>query len=186
MSDKPKVMYDSPEAAQVKTVTGWVSRLGHFYGDNEHIARYDGCTHVLCKKCGAERDIRGYCRPCYDKDRLGVYEKMEFKEWDGKTPLVLFDDDRYFWDEDAVFDHCDNFDVSPEDLDLVICEPQYASEIDDDHFIDDLPEDQGLDEVYPELADLIEKVNELIRKKEKPLSWTAGRYRTEVKRGEAS
>jgi len=41
------VMEDSAEAASVQTVTGWVSRLGHFFGANEgaeRTARYDGCT----------------------------------------------------------------------------------------------------------------------------------------------
>ena len=50
------VMYDSPEAATYRTdIKGWVSRDGHFYGDNgpsaEHGARWSGCTHMNCK-CG--------------------------------------------------------------------------------------------------------------------------------------
>jgi hypothetical protein len=61
---------------------------------------------------------------------------------------------------------------------LVICEPNYAWEINDDYYCDILPEDHTLADVYPELADAIEKVNEMIRKKETPLSWGAGKYRT--------
>lgn len=61
----------------------------------------------------------------------------------------------------------------------MICEPNYAWEIEpDEYYCDDLPEDRTLDDVYPELAEAIEKVNELIRKEEKPLSWGAGKYRT--------
>jgi hypothetical protein len=106
------------------------------------------------------------------------YQAMPFKEWDGETPLTLADDDRYFFSEDDLVSYLDEQDPDADDVRLVICEPNYASEIDEDHFVDDLPPDQGLDEVYPELAAAIEKVNELIRKKEKPLSWGAGKYRT--------
>jgi hypothetical protein len=69
-------------------------------------------------------------------------------------------------------------DIKPEDLRLVICEPNYAWEIDEDYYCDILPEDQKLDDCYSELAEAIGKVNELVRKKAKPLSWGAGEYRT--------
>ena len=36
------VTYDSAEAASIQTVTGWVSRSGRFWGNDEHMARYDG------------------------------------------------------------------------------------------------------------------------------------------------
>ena len=49
MADKSVIMYDSPEAASIKTITGWVSSAGRFWGDNEHMARYDGSTHMKCK-----------------------------------------------------------------------------------------------------------------------------------------
>ncbi|WP_020472418.1 hypothetical protein [Zavarzinella formosa] len=179
MKEQPKVMYDSAEAAQQVTVTGWRSRNGHFCGDNEHLARWDGCTHLLCD-CGAEMD-RGYtlCRSCRDKQRLERYEAMPFQEWDRTTPLTLHDDDEYFWDEDSVWDYCELNGIKPEGLRLVICEPNYAWEIEaDDYYGDDLPEDQPLNDVYPDLAEAIEKVNEMIRKKERPLSWGGGKYRT--------
>jgi hypothetical protein len=160
------------------TVTGWRSRNGHFYGDNEHLARWDGCTHLICD-CGAEMD-RTYtiCRACRNKKRLAQYQAMPFKEWDGETPLTLNDDDRYFWSEDDLLEYCEEENIQPEDLRLVICEPNYAWQIDDDYYCDILPEDHTLADAYPDLADAIEKVNEMIRKKEKPLSWGAGKYRT--------
>lgn len=187
MKQPDKVLYDSDEAAQLVAVTGWKSRHGWFYGDNEHLARQNGCTHKLCD-CGDEME-GGYsvCRKCFDQKRLTQYETMPFEEWDGKTPLVLHDDDRYFWDEDSVWDYCESDGIKPEDLRLVICEPNYAWEIEaDDYYSDDLPEDQTLDDVYPELATAIEKVNELIRKREKPLSWGAGKFRTTLRLPEAS
>jgi len=176
--EKPKIMYGSDEAAQKVTVTGWKSRNNCFYGDNEHLARWDGCTHQICA-CGAEME-RGYtiCRSCSAKKRLEKYEAMPFKEWDGETMLTLHDDDKYFRDEDEVRDYCEMEGIPLEDLHLVICEPQYAWEIGEDYYCDLLPEDMTLEDCYSELAEAIGKVNDLIRKKEKPISWLGGKFRT--------
>jgi hypothetical protein len=63
----------------------------------------------------------------------------------------------------------------------VICEPNYAWQIDPDYYCDILPEDSTLEDVYPELAAAIDEVNKLIRKKEKTMSWRSGKYRTAIK-----
>jgi hypothetical protein len=179
--ERVKVMYASDEAAQKVTVTGWRSRAGRFYGDNEHLARWDGCTHQICD-CGVEIE-RGWtkCHVCRQKNRLEKYEAMPFKEWDGETMLTLHDDDKYFRDEDELMDYCEMEEIPLEELHLVICEPQYAHQICEDYYSDLLPEDMTLDDCYSELAQAIEKVNELIRKKEKPISWSGGKFRTSIK-----
>ena len=112
-------MYDSDEAAQKVTVTGWRSRHGHFCGDNEHLARWNGCTHLICD-CGAEME-RSYtsCAACRDRKRLENYEAMPFTVWDGQTPLTLHDDHEYFWDEDTLLDYCEMKKIEAEDLRLV-------------------------------------------------------------------
>jgi len=44
---KEIIKYDSPDSAKyVKNIEGWVSKNGKFFGKDEHIARWDGCTHV--------------------------------------------------------------------------------------------------------------------------------------------
>lgn len=48
--EKKIIPYDSPEAASFKTVTGWVSSDGIFCGNDEHVARYRGCTHIKCNE----------------------------------------------------------------------------------------------------------------------------------------
>lgn len=35
------IPYDSAEAASIQNVTGWVSRSGRFWGNDEQMARYD-------------------------------------------------------------------------------------------------------------------------------------------------
>ena len=42
---KQIILPESPEAASVQTVTGWVSRTGRYWGNDERMARYDGSTH---------------------------------------------------------------------------------------------------------------------------------------------
>lgn len=177
---KNKIMYASDEAAQKVTVTGWKSRHNHFYGDDEHLARWAGCTHLICE-CGAEME-KSYtiCRDCSSKNRNGQYEAMPFKEWDGEGMLTLYDDDRYFWDEDEVREYCEDNEIPLDKLRLIICEPQYAHEIDEDYYSDILPEDMKLEDCYYELAEAIEKVNQFIRKKEKPISWIGGKFRTTI------
>ena len=180
MKQEPKVMYSSDDAAQKVTVTGWRSRNGHSYGDHEHLARWDGCTHQVCD-CGAEMS-RGYtiCQTCSATKRIERYKAMALKEWDGETMLTLHDDDKYFRDEDEVRDYSEENDCKVEDLRLVICEPQYAWEIDPYYYCDILQEDQTLEDCYPELAAAIDKVTGLIRLHAKPISWSGGKYRTSV------
>jgi len=133
-----KVLYASDEAAQLVTVTGWRSRTGRFYGSDEHLARWDGCTHQICE-CGAEMP-RGFtkCNTCIEKDRLAKYEAMPFQEWDGATPLTLFDDDDYFFDQEEVEQYCEDNDLQLSDLRLVICVPQFAEELDPNEYLADI------------------------------------------------
>ena len=80
MSETVKIRYDSPDAAQQVTVTGWQSRDGRFYGNDEHLARWAGCTHLICA-CGAEME-KGYniCKTCRRKADAEQYEAMPFME----------------------------------------------------------------------------------------------------------
>ena len=165
-------MADSDEAAKIITVTGWVSSTGRFFGDDERLARYDGSTHTKCE-CGSviER-CRIMCNDCFDKKQAKKYNELKTEAWDGKTPLYSNSTDRYFWNEEDLFDFCEEADANVDSLDLVICEPVYphelcASEI----YADDLPEDTACD---PELEEAFEELNKKIREqieKKKVLSW---------------
>lgn len=175
---KPIVMYDSDEAAKQETLTGWVSRRGMFFGSGnnaEHIARYDGCTHVRCA-CGeiVEKSWTA-CQKCRDRKADERFADLPSKEWDGKTPLCLFRSDTYFCDEQELADYCEEHDTTPEQLQLMLCEPQYATEIDpNDHYHDLLPDDG---EVTGELWAAFEELNQRIREYREPLCWMEGKYR---------
>ncbi|HCM62070.1 MAG TPA: hypothetical protein DIT05_05925 [Morganella sp. (in: Bacteria)] len=167
------ILYASLEAASIQTVTGWVDRDGRFWGDNEYQARWCGCTHIICEKHPEEPPfIKNYgCPKCCTENHNATFEKMPKIEWDGETPLVLFNDDKYFFDADSLRDYCEENNVDVSELQLVICTPNYPRQQDpNDIFCDDLPEDG---EVSEELYLAFEALNKVIAN-HPPLSWSPG------------
>lgn len=172
MTDEKKILYTSDEAASIQTVTGWVSRGGQFWGDNEHAARYGGATHMVCEKCGGEYLRSSWCAPCHTEKQSAAYLEYPVQEWDGVTPLAIFDSDTYFFDFAAIELYCDTYDVKLEDLRLVLCEPQHVPNFELlSHCEDVLPEDGDescIDSAIVAAADALEKA---IRESDKAVSW---------------
>jgi hypothetical protein len=172
---KEIIMPESELAAKPITFEGWVSRNGKVY-KIEGAARLDGCTHNYCE-CGKVKErFRSFCDECNAKRTQNNYLKLPFKEWDGKTMLCIYHDDQFFHSEDDIFDYCDEHDCKSEDLELVICEPNYYRIIQDDYWEDEAPEDW---EPPKELNELIGKLNEYCESH--IISWSAGKFRTTVK-----
>jgi len=170
------VLSTSDEAAKFVTgISGWVSRHGRFWGKDENMARYDGCTHNVCECGNLIEKGYNYCETCRKKDRDDIFQHFERIEWDGKTPICIFDDDQFFFDMDELEIWCEEHDCTPQDLQLVLCKPTYASPIDDDMYYDDLPEDMSLEDVAPELASRINDLNNWIEEQKIILSWTASK-----------
>lgn len=171
------VMYDSPEAASIQTVTGWVSRNGHFWKDDEHMARYDGCTHRLCTGgCGDVVEKHGYCRKCWDQRKQEKFEAMEFEPWDGESPIYSEWLDKYFF-HGEVFDYLEEDDdegnpYTEENLMLVHCEPVYLHLLDTDIWEDELHTEDDSAEVPVAVQDALDRLNEEIRKAG-PVAWEA-------------
>lgn len=179
MADKSVIMYDSAEAASIKTITGWVSSAGRFWGDNEHMARYDGCTHMKCKNNPDHPIVesRGYCKTCNDEYRQKQFIAYESKAWDGKSPVAIYDSEDYFFSIEDLFDHlCDN-EIQVREVQLVHCSPNYARQIDpNEYYSDDLPEDM---EVDSELQRAFDELNEII-KNCSPLSYGQDKFKVEL------
>ena len=174
------VMIDDPQTATLVTVTGWRSRVGRFYGDNEHAARWGGCTHVKCRACG-EPTLKCYtaCQPCRDKAAKAKYDAMPTAEWDGVAMLYSDSRDEYFSSLDEV---CDSLGKgqSIASLRLRICEPEYARPIDCSNWHDQLPDDDGCD--APDwLEDAIEQFNAAISG-HPPLSWSPGKVALRIEK----
>lgn len=176
-----KIFYASDEAAQFKTgISGWVSSDGRFFGDNEHLARYCGCTHKNCDKCGAEILVNSYCHHCHEKSRIEKFKSYELVEWDGEQPFAIFDTDEYFFDFDSFADYVTDNELNQNDLQLVLCEPNYMREVETDYWEDKFPEG-GDDSCIPDdILSALETLNELISNKKEILSWYQGNKRIEA------
>lgn len=178
MDEKAIILPDDPAAATFQTVSGWVSRRGFFYGQDERLARYDGSTHRVCPECGALIEKNGYCRPCHIKKEITKFEAMPRKTWDGVGMLYSDSQDRYFYGWDDVDDYCASEEVTPESLHLIICEPVYAREIDPTEYYEgDLP-DEG--EIPSDLQKAFDELNAFIREEKIILSWTPGRFAADI------
>lgn len=171
---------ESNESAQLKTVELWVSRTGRGYDkNNERLARWDGATHIHCESCGNPVEKRYLlCDDCRSKKDIDRYNSMHFKEWDKKTPLVIFETDQYFYDVSDIEEYCEENELNVSDLKLCICEPNKLHDIDPhDHYADLLPEDGDMPE---EIVKAFEELNEKIKNLDIVLSWSQGEYRTSI------
>lgn len=184
--DKGKmILFDSKEAAQYQTgLSGWVSRHGHFWGNDERAARYDGCTHTYCEDCGEPVDRgRLMCPKCNEARNVKRYATMPKEAWNGKGMLYSDAADRYFSDweeiEEFLIDDCTLGTATIESLRLIICEPQYLPLLDpSDYGCDSLAEDGELPDA---VIQAIEDFNKVI-KSVGPVSWFHGKRAVEIDR----
>lgn len=170
MSIKQVIPYDSPEAAKQVTVTLWKSLDGRLF-DDEHLARWNSCTHKPCTECG-ELTSKNYvhCDSCREKIQRERYFAMP--EADASEPLVYcLDNDEYYHGLDDLLDQWEG-----EGLPMVVnCEPEFAPLFDiDNHLCDVLPEDG---EAPSELEEAARAFNEAVQAYGQPLSWNVGKTR---------
>jgi len=179
---EPFILDTDDSAAKYMTgIKGWVSRHGNFFGDGprgEEIARYHGCTHRRCQKCG-EPAPKGYtaCDSCRDKAEVERHAKMERRPWDGEALIYSQAADEWFHDLEEVLDHCACHEVTPESMLLVITEPVYADTIDPlEHYVDDLPEESDYGDLPGDIQEAFETLNKAIVSCKVPLSWRPSSY----------
>lgn len=177
---KKIIMYDSPEAASQKTLTGWVSGGGggypsRFYGTDEHSARWAGCTHMKCE-CGNPME-KSYtkCDACRRKSARERYLSLPFKEYDGKEYVVEWDGDKYFWSLEDLTDYMEENEIKG--IDLLFCDPIYFSHIDSEDIASEAHEDW---EPTPELEAKVKELNDYISTLPAH-SYTPGKVRTNYK-----
>ncbi|EOW4542377.1 hypothetical protein ACUHRZ_001253 [Raoultella planticola] len=167
------IMMDSDEAASIQTVTGWVDRHGRFWGNDEYQARWSGATHRKCDKNPDEHPIRsthGYCEECHRESRQAKFATFERTVWAGE-PLVIFDDDQYFFDAESLADYCWDHSVFPSELQLLICEPSHIPEFDlEQHCEEIMPDGDDYYCLPQSLRDAAEALNKAI-KESGPVSW---------------
>jgi hypothetical protein len=177
---------DERAAKRVDGLSGWVSRQGQWWDQDERMARWSGATHVHCSSCGEPTEKTwtkcATCRATADHEK---YARRERRKWNGTDMLYAETVDRWFADEDELRDYLDVEGLALEDLGLVIGEPIYALEIDPkDYYCDDLSEDG---EVPGDIEDAFVALNAAIRNCRVPLSWRPGQYAAivQLREGEA-
>ena len=143
------ILIDSPEAAHYQTgIKGWVSAKGHYFGNgpnSEEIARYNGCTHVPCGKCGKPVE-KGWtaCDGCRNLAEIARYDAMPRAEWDGKAMLYSQVRGKFYETPDDAAEDLEDADDELSSLRLVICAPVGVRPIDPDYCSDDMAEDHEL------------------------------------------
>lgn len=172
------ILPSSAEAATYRTdICGWVSRDGRYYGNDsgaERTARYAGSTHSECRECGAVCD-KSYtlCDNCRGKAELARFLALPRAPWDGVQMIYSEATDRYY---NSPSDALDDFDEgTPEDeMRLVLCKPNHARQLDEDHFVDELPDDGDYHSLPAALQEAIEAFNKVVDACP-PLSWSPGK-----------
>ena len=179
MKDKEKqVLYTSEETVKyVTNIKGWVDRHGRFWGKDEHMARWSGCTHIICPSCGSPT-LKNYtiCFDCRNKKAIERYNKKDRIEWDGKIPLYSEVADEYFFDSDELDYYREENDCSIKSLRLVICEPTKLRFLHTDYWEDELPENGELPE---DILKAVDKLNELLECQSLS-SWYPGEFAAKI------
>lgn len=109
------------QAAERQTgIEGWCCKTCHrFWGDDEHMARWC-CAKDLPCECG-KRIIGSWtkCQTCRDAADDAKWLARPEAAWDGSFPLAIWDDDKFFWEVDELWDWLadhDDADFDPLDL----------------------------------------------------------------------
>lgn len=165
------IMRDSPEAAKPITLTGWVSSRGLFYRE-EATARYDGCTHVPCRDCGAPAEKTWLiCQGCRDVADRKKFDALPRAKWDGVAMVYSNARDVYFSSPSDAEDSLEEGQTL-DDLMLVICTPNHVRPLEGDYCSDELP-DEGDDDVPAVVIDAMEAFNKAVAGV--VLSWSPGK-----------
>lgn len=174
---KQNIHYHSDKAASIQTITGWVSSTGVYWGKDEHMARWSGCTHMTCQCGNVHEKGRTVCDECFHKRSVERFLAMPEK---ADTGDFLYSDaaDRYFSEVSEAEDYAYDEGLTLHDLRLIICEPNIMKTVDDEHWDGDLPEDQYLEDCAPKaVMEKLRELNELIASMKPVLSWSPGKYR---------
>lgn len=153
------IMYDSAEAAQQITITGWVSGGDkRFWYKDEHMARWSGCTHLKCECGKIMRKSYTKCDDCRHKLAAERYNALPFKEWNGE-PVVEWDGDKYFFNEEDLIEYCEENEIK--EIDLLFCIENNWRNIDEDYWADEMP-DNADGELPKELQLALNSLNSVI------------------------
>lgn len=174
MKEEKIILNNSDEAAFLTSMEVWVTPDGRVFNTNEEeLARYCGSTHHHCKNNPSHPIVKNnsYCPVCYQEERDKKYGNMPKVQWDEKTPIVMLNEDRYFFSKEALMDYCKETNSAPASLKLILCKPNFIPAFSlEEHCTDIMADDVCFS---PEIEDAVEKLNNLIRE-HSAISWEEG------------
>ena len=177
MKNERIIMYDSVEAAEYQTgLSGWVSGGGLYFGENEDMARYAGCTHKYCECGQIMRKHYTRCESCQERRANEWYVSLEKRRWDYDGPVYSDSADIYFSDWDDLENYCEEHDTSPEELRLLTCKPIDPPIITESYFDDELSDGEDLP---AEIKAAIGEVNKVVVK-HWPTTWESSDYAVDL------
>lgn len=178
MSNEKIIMYDSPEAAQQETITGWVSSDRRFFGKDEDLARFAGCTHKTCE-CGKIMEKHYLmCEWCRSRKWIENYNAYPFEPWDGVSPVYDHTTDEFFFGgADEIIERYADDEQDISTVRLSPCKEEYPQPVDVDYWSDTMPE--NWDSLPKEVEDALKVLNEKLRESG-AWSWTPRDVRTSI------
>lgn len=133
------------EAAEYRTnIEGWICKTcRRFYGKEEGSER---TARYCCEKdhaCGTEgcagRSTKPYiyCDPCIKARDIAKWKELPQEAWDGEVPLVLDDDDKYFWGAEELSEYLYEEGLKLDDVRLVFAEKDGKPSFEMQEFLSD-------------------------------------------------
>jgi hypothetical protein len=179
--------YVLPDGVEIKEISQKMYSNGNgFAYPDIRSAEYAAAIGQICEDCGAEYEGKTYicCPSCRKKHQDERFLKLELTEWDGIAPICIWMDDKYFFGESELYDYCDNNELKPSSLRLVLCVPNKSPIFDlDDFLCDVLPEYTGIDEISVNsdktAKDIEDMVNQWIESIS-PITWIGGNKRINI------
>jgi hypothetical protein len=176
------ILYDDPRAAvfEKREKELWWDINGRGYLTEEQ-ARMHSRTHCYCEKHDNYYPINSYCKKCMDERGDQRYLHLPEEEWDGETPVMQWRGDKVFFSDEELIEYCDDWEIHPEDLQLVLCAPAGHRELTTEYWEESLDEEgEGFSKTF---LDKIDELNELLSKEQpclweqtgKRVNWTDGR-----------
>jgi len=178
---KPVVMYE--DAAKLVDVKAWQRPDGTMILNrqpiDEHIAKRYGSTHTRCN-CGTIYRSNAYCKPCADRKRTEQYNALEAITYkslsDVDFPIVSEDGGTWIFDQGMLEDHLSKF----PNTQFLDAEPGTLSNLEYDHWGDDLPEDYDEFSLPDTVRTALEALNTAIDEHNKsgnPVAYWQGKRR---------
>jgi hypothetical protein len=158
------ILYDEVKLEKVQK-TGYVSK-GFFYGDNEHLAKWNECTHVSCGQCGKPTPkLYTICEDCREKIAIEAWEEAPKKPFN-KGEDFFYSDllEKYYSSYDEVENDCEDLEIDISDLRLYHCDRAVNPSVDLESIYEDCtPEENDPSDMWTdEIQEAADRLNELI------------------------